>query len=201
MGNPPPAEPGHDAAILEGCRRGDPDAQRRAFEAYRDRVYAIALRFLKGDEAGAHDVTQEVFVKVFRAAPKFRADARLSTWIHRIAANACLDELRRRRRLLFFGDLPDAIHPTATPDDGAEALRAEIVAAVDRLPARMRITVLLRYFEDLPYDEIARALDCTAGTVASRLHRAHAILARKLAHLAPAAAVAGLEELSHDTPP
>ena len=199
MGNPPPAGPGHDAAILEGCRRGDPDAQRRAFETYRDRVYAIALRFLKGDEAGAQDVTQEVFVKVFRAAPKFRADARLSTWIHRIAANTCRDELRRRRRLLFFGDLPDAIHQTTTPDGAPGWLRGEIVAAVDRLPPRMRITGLPRYFEDLPYDEIARALECTTGTVASRLHRAHAILARELAHLAPAAAAAGLEALSHDT--
>jgi RNA polymerase sigma-70 factor (ECF subfamily) len=197
MGTPPVDEPGHDAEILEGCRRGDPEAQRRAFERYRDRVYAVAVRFLKGDEAAAHDVTQEVFVKMFRAAPGFRGEARLSTWLHRIAVNACMDELRRRRRLLFFGDLPDAIHPTTSPDGAPSALRTEVVAAVDRLPARMRITVLLRYFEDLPYDEIARALQCTTGTVASRLHRAHAILARELAHLGPAAA--GLKELSHDT--
>jgi RNA polymerase sigma-70 factor (ECF subfamily) len=197
MGTPPVDEPGHDAEILEGCRRGDPEAQRRAFERYRDRVYAVAVRFLKGDEAAAHDVTQAVFVKMFRAAPGFRGEARLSTWLHRIAVNACMDELRRRRRLLFFGDLPDAIHPTTSPDGAPSALRTEVVAAVDRLPARMRITVLLRYFEDLPYDEIARALQCTTGTVASRLHRAHAILARELAHLGPAAA--GLKELSHDT--
>jgi len=197
MGKPLVDEPGHDAEILEGCRRGDPGAQRRAFDVYRDRVYALALRFLKGDAAAAQDVTQEVFVKVFRAAPTFRAEARLSTWIHRIAANACMDELRRRRRLLFFGDLPDALHPTTSPDGTPGALRDEVVAAVDRLPPAMRITVLLRYFEDLPYDEIARALACTTGTVASRLHRAHALLARELAHLGPAAA--GLKELSHDT--
>lgn len=197
MGKPPVDEPGHDAEILEGCRRGDPEAQRRAFEAYRDRVYAIALRFLKGDDAAAHDVTQEVFVKVFRAAPTFRAEARLSTWVHRITANACVDELRRRRRLLFFGDLPDAIHPTTSPDGVPGALRAEVVAAVERLPPKMRMTVLLRYFEDLPYDDIARALECTTGTVASRLHRAHAILARELAHLGPA--TVGPKELSHDT--
>lgn len=196
MGKPPVDEPGRDAEILEGCRRGDPEAQRRVFDAYRDRVYTLALRFLKGDETTAQDVTQEVFVKVFRAAPNFRGDARLSTWIHRIAANTCMDELRRRRRLLFFGDLPDAIHPTTSPDPAPGSLRTEVVAAVDRLPANMRITVLLRYFEDLPYDEIARALECTPGTVASRLHRAHAILARELAHLGPAAA--GLKELRHD---
>jgi RNA polymerase sigma-70 factor (ECF subfamily) len=190
MGEPQVVEPDSDADILEGCRRSDPHAQRRAFDRYRDRVYSIALRFLKGDDAAAQDVTQEVFVKMFRAAPTFRAEARLSTWIYRIAANACLDELRRRRRLLFFGDLPDAIHPTTTPDGAPGGLQGEVLAAVNRLPPKMRITVLLRYFEDLPYDDIARALDCTTGTIASRLHRAHAILARELAHLGPA--VAGL---------
>ena len=197
MGTPEVAEPERDADILQGCRRGDPEAQRRAFERYRDRVYAIALRFLKGDDAAAQDVTQEVFVKMFRAAPTFRAEARLSTWIYRIAANACMDELRRRRRLLFFDDLPTAIHPTVFTDGAADGLQTEIVAAVSRLPAKMRITVLLRYFEDLPYDDIASALRCTPGTVASRLHRAHAILARELAHLGPA--VAGLQEVTHDT--
>jgi RNA polymerase sigma-70 factor (ECF subfamily) len=196
MGTPPVDEPGHDAEILEGCRRGDPEAQRRAFDRYRDRVYAIALRFLKGDEAAAQDVTQEVFVKMFRAAPAFRAEARLSTWIYRIAVNACTDEMRRRRRLLFFGDLPDAIHPTTSPDGTPGELHGEILTAIHRLPAKLRITVLLRYVEDLPYDDIARALACTPGTIASRLHRAHAILARELAHLGPAAA--GLRELNHD---
>ena len=185
MGEPQVVEPDGDADILEGCRRSDPHAQRRAFDRYRDRVYSIALRFLKGDDAAAQDVTQEVFVKMFRAAPTFRAEARLSTWIHRIAANACVDELRRRRRLLFFGDLPDAIHPTTSPDGAAGAPHPEVLAAVHRLPPKMRITVMLRYFEDLSYDDIARALDCTTGTIASRLHRAHAILARELAHLGP----------------
>jgi len=197
MGTPEVAEPERDADILEGCRRGDPMAQRRAFERYRDHVYSIALRFLKGDDAAAQDVTQEVFVKMFRATPTFRAEARLSTWIYRIAANACMDELRRRRRLLFFGDLPDAIHPTTSPDFAPGALQTEVVAAVDRLPPKMRITVLLRYFDDLPYDDIARALACTTGTVASRLHRAHALLARELAHLGPVAA--SPQELTHDT--
>jgi RNA polymerase sigma-70 factor (ECF subfamily) len=185
MGEPQVVEPDGDADILEGCRRSDPHAQRRAFDRYRDRVYSIALRFLKGDDAAAQDVTQEVFVKMFRAAPTFRAEARLSTWIYRIAANACVDELRRRRRLLFFGDLPDAIHPTTSPDGAPGAPNPEVLAAVHRLPPKMRITVMLRYFEDLSYDDIARALDCTTGTIASRLHRAHAILARELAHLGP----------------
>lgn len=176
------AGPEHDTEILEGCRRGDPAAQRRVFERYADRVHSIALHYLRGDEAAAKDVTQEVFVKVFRAALGFRADAQLGTWLYRITANACIDELRRRRRLLFFGDLPPALHGSVT-QSSMESGPPEITAAVGRLSPRLRLTVLLRYFDDLSYDEIARALGCTPGTVASRLHRAHAILARELAHL------------------
>jgi RNA polymerase sigma-70 factor (ECF subfamily) len=181
MGERPVAAPELDTEILEGCRRGDSQSQRALFERYRDRVFTIALYFLKGEQAAAEDVTQEVFVKVFRAAPSFRGDARLTTWLYRIVARACMDELRRRRRLLFFGDMPAAIHPAipaAEPNDPD----ADVVLAVQRLSARLRVAVLLRYFEDLSYDEIAQALGVTPGTVASRLNRAHAILARELAH-------------------
>ena len=182
MGTVPVAEPELDADILEGCRRGDPSAQRAVFERYRDRVFSIALHFLKGEHAAAQDVTQEVFVKVFRAAPSFRQDARLSTWLYRIVTNACLDELRRRKRLLLFGNLPPAIHPTAPAAEPHDP-DTDVTQAVRRLSPRLRIAVLLRYYDDLSYDEIAQALGVTAGTVASRLSRAHAILARNLAHL------------------
>jgi RNA polymerase sigma-70 factor (ECF subfamily) len=180
-----------DADILEGCRRGDAEAQRQVFERYRDRVHSIALHYLKGDATLALDVTQEVFVKVFRGIRTFRQNARFSTWLYRIVANACKDELRRRRRLVFFGDLPDPIHPTASPH-AATDLRADVADAVQQLTPPLRMAVLLRYFEDLSYEEIAGALDCTPGTVASRLHRAHAILAGKLAQHGPGQA--GSEE-------
>lgn len=185
------AQPELGADILEGCRRGDPQAQRVVFERYRDRVFSIALHFLKGEHAAAQDVTQEVFVRVFRAAASFRQHARLSTWLYRIVVNACLDELRRRRRVLLFGDMPPAIHPIVPAVEPADA-DADVARAVSRLSPRLRIAVLLRYFEDLSYDEIAHALGVTAGTVASRLSRAHAILARDLAHLRPPGA--SLEE-------
>lgn len=184
MGTWPVAEPERDADLFAGCRRGDPQAQRAVFERYRDRVFSIALHFLKGEHAAAQDVTQEVFVKVFRAAPSFRGDARLSTWLYRIVANACLDELRRRRRLVFFGDVPPALHPAVAATEPAD-VDAEVSSALARLSPRLRIAVLLRYFDDLSYEEIAHALDVTPGTVASRLNRAHAILARELAHRRP----------------
>lgn len=167
--------------VIAGCRRGDPAAQRQVFDQYRDRVFSIALHYLKGDEAGAQDVTQDVFIRAFRALPSFRADARLSTWMYRVVVNACLDELRRRRKVLHFGDVPPALHPAVAPDEPSD-LAPDVARALARLSPRLRMTVLLRHFDDLSYDEMAQALGCSAGTVASRLSRAHAQLARDLAH-------------------
>lgn len=172
-----------DADLLTGCQRGEPEAQRRVYERYQDRVYSIALRFLRGDAAAASDVTQQAFIKAFRAAPRFRQEAGLGTWLYRIVANTCLDELRRRRRFRLFGDLPAILHPATQPAETSP--QPEVLAAVEGLPAHLRLTVLLRYYDDLSYAEIASALECTPGTVASRLNRAHAILARALGHLQP----------------
>lgn len=173
-------KPEIDADTFDGCRRGDSAAQRRVFDRYKDRVFSIALTFLKGDSAGAQDIAQEVFVKVFRAAATFRQDARLSTWIYRITANACMDEMRRRRRTVLFGTMPSQLEKPVDPDEPAE-MDAELHAALSRLSPKLRIAVLLRYFDDLSYEEIAEALGVTTGTVASRLNRAHKFLARQLA--------------------
>lgn len=178
------AEPTLDAATLDGCRRGDPQAQRSLFERYRDRVYSVALHFLRGDEAGAQDVTQEVFVKVFRTITSFREDARLSTWLYRIVANTCHDELRKRKRLLYLGDVPPGFHPSVDAEEPT-GVGEEVAKAIKRLSPKLRMAVLLRYYEDLSYDEIAHALNVTTGTIASRLNRAHAALAKELAHVRP----------------
>jgi RNA polymerase sigma-70 factor (ECF subfamily) len=168
-----------DGALIAGCRAGDPAAQRALFDRYRDRVYGIALHYLKGDDAAAKDATQEVFVRVFRNISNFRQDARLSTYLYRAVANACTDELRRRRRLVLLGDLPDTMHPlTESPEPLGGDQR--VSSALRALSPKLRLVVLLRYFDDLTYEEIAAALGTTPGTVASRLNRAHAQLARVL---------------------
>jgi RNA polymerase sigma-70 factor, ECF subfamily len=175
--------------LLGGLRRGDRAAQGRFFQLHKDRVYSIALHYLKGDSVAAMDVTQEVFVKVFRSVSSFREDARVTTWLYRIVANACTDELRRRRRFLPFGDLPAAMHPVAEQATGGDT---EVLAAVERLSPKLRLAVLLRYYDDLSYDQMAEAMGCSPGTVASRLSRAHAALERELGHLRDAAPAAGM---------
>jgi RNA polymerase sigma-70 factor (ECF subfamily) len=176
-----------DDRIIEACQRGDPDAFRLVFETYKDRVYSIALCFFDGNEAAAKDVTQEVFLKLMTAISKFQNRSQFSTWLYRLVTNACLDRKRALRRLLFWGETPVA---RATERGGSAEdryIRQEIEASVRKVIAgmtpKLRMAVLLKYFEDLSYDEMAEALHCSKGTVASRLNRAHQILARKLIHL------------------
>ena len=172
--------------VIQGCQTGDPDAFRIFFEAHKDRVYSIALRY-SGNHAAAMDIAQEIFLKVFSSIQDFRGDAGVETWLYRIAVNACLDFQRRtQRQLPAWGEWIEAV--TAKGESILNRLlRAEVEDDVHRvvatLPAEQRIVVVLRYTEGLSYDQIASILGCSPGTVASRLNRAHKILERKLSHL------------------
>lgn len=176
-----------DDRTIEACQHGDPDAFRLVFETYKDRVYSIALCFFDGNEAAAKDITQDVFLKLMTTISQFQKRAQFSTWLYRLVTNACLDRRRGLRRFLFFADPREP----AVRDRGASLedkyIQGEIEASVRKvvagMPPKLRLAVLLKYFDDLSYDEMAVALGCSTGTVASRLNRAHRILARKLAHL------------------
>lgn len=174
--------------LLAACRRGDPDATRALYEAHKDRVYSVAIHYFQGDAATAADVTQQVFIKVFARVEQFRHEAEFSTWLYRVTANACIDEQRRSRKLLPLDGVA-ASEPALSAEAGHDAgllrdeLSDEIKRAIASLSPKLRIAVLLRYFDDRPYEEIAAALGCSTGTVASRLNRAHRALAQRLAHL------------------
>jgi RNA polymerase sigma-70 factor (ECF subfamily) len=173
--------------IIDACRRGDMDAFRQIFEAYKDRVYSIALCFFDGNESVAMDTTQEVFLKLMTTVSQFQNRSEFSTWLYRIVTNACLDRKRALRRLLFFGSSHDLEPPDRHKSVEEKYIRNEmersVRAVISGMSAKLRMTVLLKYFEDLSYDEMATVLGCSKGTVASRLNRAHRILARKLSHL------------------
>jgi RNA polymerase sigma-70 factor (ECF subfamily) len=184
-----------DDRTIEACQRGDSDAFRLLFEAHKDRVYSIALCFFDGDEAAAKDITQDVFLKLMHTISQFENRSQFSTWLHRLVTNACLDRKRALRRFLPFGDAGEQQLVDRRISHEDKYIQREIEASVRKVIAgmrpRLRMTILLKYFEDLSYEEIAAAMECSRGTVASRLNRAHRILARKLSHLRSAFAAGG----------
>ena len=174
-------------AVLDACRQGDRDAFRLLYEAYKDRVYSIALYFFRGNAATAADVTQQVFLKLLDSIGQFRGDAAFSTWLYRFVVNACVDRTRTagaRAKTVGAEVLETvprpAVQETALADE--ETARA-VQSAIATLGPKVRIAILLRYFDELSYAEMADVLKCSIGTVASRLNRGHAILARTLAPL------------------
>lgn len=173
------------SAVVDACRRGDRDAFRVLYEAYTDKVYSIALYFFHGDAAMAADVTQQVFLKLLGSIGQFRGESGFSTWLYRFVVNACIDSTRNsaaRARSTDPADL-DMLPATGSHEDAfAKAqVAGSVRAAVSSLAPKIRIAILLRYFEDLSYAEMADVLKCSTGTVASRLSRGHEALARMLA--------------------
>src|ERR1051325_4096680 len=178
--------PGSDErAFVDAARRGDRGAFKVLYDRYRDRVYNLVFYSL-GEALWAEDVLQIIFLKIYRGLPGFRYEAALSTWIYRIAVNECQNQLQRRgarhvpldailgsEEEFDQSDLPDASQH--------ERERNQILRdAVMDLSPKLRSVVVLKYVEGLPYDEIARVLECAPGTVASRLNRALAELETRL---------------------
>ncbi len=174
--------------IVESCRSGDRDAFRALYDLYKDRVFSIALYFFHGDRTAASDVTQQVFLKLMTTIEQFRGEAEFTTWLHRLVVNACMDATRRRKADALAVDA-SLLETVAAPgsheaDYARKEMAGSVRAAVSALPPLFRIAVLLRYFEDMSYEQMAEALHCSLGTVASRLSRGHKLLAEKLKELA-----------------
>jgi RNA polymerase sigma-70 factor (ECF subfamily) len=176
-----------DERVIEACQAGDREAFRLLFETYKDRVFSIAVYSFGGDEAAASDVSQQIFLKLMTSIGRFRGDSAFTTWLYRIVVNACTDEHRKRRRLLAFGGTTSAATTAEKRPQERRYAKLEIAdsvqAAIRELKPKLRMAILLKYVEDLSYEEIASVLGCSKGTVASRLNRGHQALARKLAHL------------------
>jgi RNA polymerase sigma-70 factor (ECF subfamily) len=146
---------------------------------YKDRVYSIAYYFFRRDPSAASDVTQQVFLKLMTNIHQFRGGSEFSTWLYRLVVNTCMDSSRRRKLTVELTDI--IAQPALQEDDFQRNKTADSVhAAVAALPEKFRIAVLLRYFDDLSYQQMAEALDCSMGTVASRLSRGHRMLAERL---------------------
>jgi RNA polymerase sigma-70 factor (ECF subfamily) len=174
-----------DPELLEACRLGHRDAFHVLFELYKDKVFSIALRYT-GEHAAAMDITQDVFVKLFSEIGRFRGESSFNTWLYRMVVNRCLDSKRSLRRLVPLMERTMArfqVGEKVTADLIRSENRRSLETAIAGLAPEMRMAVVLRYTEGLSYEEMAEALGCSRGTVASRLNRAHKQLARRLAHL------------------
>jgi RNA polymerase sigma-70 factor, ECF subfamily len=147
------------------------------FRRHRDRMYAVALRTTSQPELAA-DAVQEAFLSAFRRAEAYRGDAAVTTWLHRIVVNACLDRLRRERSSVRReGDLGEL--DLADPHDhhGSAETRLDVQAALARLPEGQRLALVLVDMQGLSVTEAAQVLDVAEGTVKSRCFRGREALA------------------------
>jgi len=165
----PPSSLPTDEELIALFRDGDPSAFEELVRRHDQRVYNLCLRML-GKPEDARDAAQDAFLSSLRKLSSFRGDARFSTWLHRIAVNACYDTLRRRQRRPEEA-LPE--EPGPAPGDVAEAAAeaVDVQQALLQIPEDFRAVLILHDVQDVAYEEIAEILGVPVGTVKSRLHR------------------------------
>jgi RNA polymerase sigma-70 factor (ECF subfamily) len=158
------------------AQEGDAAAMRELYRRYSPRVFAVVRR-LAADDALAEDWSQEAWVRAFRALPRFRGEARFSTWLHRIAVNSALHGRRwRERRVSNEVPLPVAPEQASHGSPDSPVLRLSIQKALDRLPEGMRRVVVLHDVEGYTHEEIGAELGISPGTSKSQLFKARAKL-------------------------
>ena len=172
--------------IIAECRTGSREAMHELYVMHQRRVYSIALNFFGGQAEPAEDVTQQVFLKLFKKFD-FRGDSAFTTWLYRMTVNTCIDEHRKSKGFLnfeeWFGFAEPVTKMSLNEKMQTRSVSAEVQAVVASLKPKYRVPILLKYVEELSYQEIADVLECSIGTVSSRLSRGHKLLAAKLEHL------------------
>ncbi|WP_210439333.1 RNA polymerase sigma factor SigM [Nocardioides xinjiangensis] len=182
-----------DQALLQAHVDGDTEAFGELFARHRDRLWAVALRTM-GNPEDAADGFQDGMVAAFRRAGSYRGEAAVTTWLHRVVVNACLDRLRAAK-IRRLDALPDDVEDrgtvvaSAVRDDQPDAVaedterRQRVLAALATLPAEQRAALVLVDMEGYPVAEVAAMLGCAEGTVKSRCSRGRTKLAALLADL------------------
>jgi len=180
-----------DQELVERVKNGD----KRAFDLlvlkYQNKVANLVSRYLR-DSSEIFDVTQEAFIKAYRALPEFRGESAFYTWLYRIATNTAKNYLAARSRRPPIEDLDAGtaeqldiggrLQDVHTPESALmeEEIALTIRKAVDALPEELRVAITLRELEGLSYEEIAQAMDCPIGTVRSRIFRAREAIDKQL---------------------
>ena len=174
----------NELALIQLVKKGDKKAYNTLVLKYQDRLVYSVYKFLKDFEL-AQDIAQEAFIKAYKNIEKFRGDSQFYTWIYRIAINTAKNVVstKARKSEIYDNDTTDQLlsESAATSENPenilqAEQLRSEINKALQNLPEDIRVTLSLREFDGLSYEEIAKVLECPIGTVRSRIHKGREML-------------------------
>jgi len=181
-----------DLALVRRVQHGDKGAFDALVLKYQHKVVKLVMRYVR-NPAEAEDITQEAFIKAYRALPQFRGDSAFYTWLYRIAINTAKNAIvsRDRNPVDFDLDLQNSeesydmqgrLKDSETPEALVltEEIRSTVNSAIDALPEDLRTAIVLRELEGLSYEEIAAAMDCPVGTVRSRIFRAREAIDRRL---------------------
>lgn len=171
-----------DHTLVRSAARGDVPAFEALYRRHLGRVHGVIARLVGGASARAEDLTQEAFVRAWQALPGYRFESAFSTWLHRLAVNTALMELRSRRSRPLADDDEDAIDRLGTPDSAghATALSMDLERAVATLPPRARAVLVLHDVEGWKHEEIANELGMAVGSSKAQLHRARGLLRTRL---------------------
>jgi len=183
-----------DRQLVERVQRGDKRAYDLLVLKYQHRIVGLVSRYMR-DQDEVLDVTQEAFIKAYRALPGFRGESAFYTWLYRIAINTAKNYLVSRSRRppdtdidVDQGDAHEgsiALSDIENPENRLESdqLEAVVYKAIDDLPEELKVAVTLREFEGLSYEEIAGIMECPVGTIRSRIFRAREAIEKKIAAL------------------
>lgn len=182
----------HDISqLIERALEGDQKAYTDIVARFREQIYHFIYRMVK-DKAQAEDLTQETFIKAFRALASFNSNYAFSTWLYKIAANNCIDHFRKKKLATTSIDTPikakdgDLHRDFPDQDQGPESeliskeQTNQIQSAIDSLPAKYKEAILLRHSQDKSYEEISEELDIPLGTVKVRIFRAREMLKARM---------------------
>ena len=183
-----------DKQLIERVKNGEKAAYDLLVLKYQQRIVNLVMRFVR-NHSDALDVTQEAFIKAYRALPNFRGDSAFYTWLYRIAVNTAKNHLAVQSRRPRSSDYDvseieqiegsSALKEQATPENLLlkDELQATVLKAIEDLPEDLKTAIMLRELEGLSYEEIASVMDCPIGTVRSRIFRAREAIDEKMSPL------------------
>ena len=167
--------------LISRAQNGDVDAFELIYNEHSGRVYALCLRLMGGEQTAATELMQDVFVRAWKNLGKFRGESAFSSWLHRLAVNAMLENARsNKRRMARVLPMEDTSQIGAFAPGDSPELRIDLERAIARLPDGARTAFVLHDIEGFQHQEIAAQLGIAVGTVKAQLHRAHKLLIQAL---------------------